>query len=115
MNILIATIVGVSQVVIQFIAAYLSYKIYRFNRLNYGWLAVTLALLLMTLRRVTALFIEMHVMSNLEGWIADIDRIILPTIISILLLYGLFCMLKNFESFEVVKEGVIKKLKNAKK
>jgi hypothetical protein len=62
----------------------------------------------MTFRRVTALFIEFSFMPNFSGWLAYTDRIILPTLISIFLLWGLWVMFKNFESFEIIEKKVIK-------
>jgi hypothetical protein len=105
------TFFGLFQIVIQAIAVYYSYKIFSFNRLNKGWLAMTFALILMTLRRITAILIEMEMLSNLSGWLAITDRIILPTIISISILIGLLVMLRNFENFEVVEKKVKKIIK----
>lgn len=102
---------GVLQIVIQAVAVYYSYKIFSFNRLNKGWLALTVALILMTFRRITALLIEMNFLASFSGWLAHIDRIVLPTLISIFLLIGLFVMLKNFENFEVVEKKVKKAVK----
>jgi hypothetical protein len=93
---------GFLQIIFQAIAAYFSFVIYRFNRLNKAWLFVTFALILMTFRRITASLIEFSLISNFSGTIALLDRIILPFLISIFLFLGLWAMLKNFESFEVV-------------
>lgn len=97
---------GIFQIVIQAIAVYYSYKIFSFNRLNKGWLALAFALILMTFRRITALFIEINVLPNYSGWISYTDRIVLPTVISVFLLVGLFFMYKNFEDFDVVERKV---------
>lgn len=105
---------AILQIIIQAVAVYYSYKIYEFNRLNKGWLALTVALILMTFRRITALLIELSLLSNLSGWLAQTDRVILPTLISIFLLVGLYFMYKNFENFEVV-EKEIKKIMKSKK
>ncbi len=102
---------GVLQILIQFVAVYYSYRIFSFNRLNKGWLAMTVALFLMTFRRITALLIEMNFLSSFNGWVAAMDRIILPTLISIFLFVGLFVMLKNFENFDVVEKKVKKAVK----
>lgn len=108
-------VLGIIQIVVQFAAAYFSYRIYKYNRLNQAWLAVTWALVFMTLRRITALMIELKYISSFSGWIADLDRIILPFIISILLFWGFLAMLKNFENFEVVEKKVRKKINLFKK
>lgn len=102
----IGSFLGILQIIIQAIAAYYSYKIYSFNRLNGGWLALTFALILMTFRRITALLIEFSLLAKFGGWLDFTDRILLPTLISIFLLVGLIVMYKNFEDFEVVEKKV---------
>lgn len=106
------SVLGIIQILLQAIAVFYSYKIYSFNRLSRGWLAVSFALVLMTFRRITALLIELKILPNLEGWLAHVDRIILPTLISIFLLIGLYGMFKNFENFDVVEKKVKKLAKN---
>jgi hypothetical protein len=82
-----------------------------FNRLNKGWLALTFGLGLMVLRRITASLIELKAIPSLSGWIAELDRMILPTIISICLLIGIIYMFKNFEYFDVVEKKIKAKIK----
>jgi hypothetical protein len=101
--------------VLQAVAAYFSYRVFVFNRVGRWWLAVTWALVLMTLRRVSALLIELKVLGTYGGLVADIDRIILPFIISVLLLWGIYAMFKNFEDFEVVEKTVRNKLMKNRK
>ena len=110
----ISIILGFLQIILQALAAYFSYLIFRFNRLNYAWLSVTMALILMTFRRITALIIELGLIPQMTGTISMVDRIILPTIISILLLIGLWSMFKNFENFDVVEKKVKKSIKKIK-
>lgn len=111
----ITLLLGIVQIVMQAFAAYFSYKIYLFNRINKVWLAVTFALIIMTFRRITAFMIEINYLSAFRGSIADLDRIILPTLISVLLLYGLWAMYKNFENYEVVEKKVRDKIKHFRK
>jgi hypothetical protein len=110
----ISSFFAVFQIIVQAVAVYYSYKIFSFNRLNKGWLALTFALILMTFRRVTALLIEFSLIGNLGGWLSYTDRIILPTVISVFLFIGLYFMFKNFENFEVVEnkiKNIVKKRK----
>lgn len=102
----IVSFFAVLQIIIQSVAVYYSYKIFSFNRLNNGWIALTFALVLMTFRRITALLIEMSLLQNFSGWLAYTDRIILPTLISIFLLVGLYVMFRNFDDFDVVENKV---------
>jgi len=104
-------VLGILQIILQSIAVYFSYKIYQFNRLRQGWLAITFALIFMTFRRITALLIEMKYISSFVGWFAPLDRIILPFIISVLLLIGFWTMPNNFEDFEVIEKKITKKIK----
>jgi hypothetical protein len=111
MSLDINSLLGIFQIVVQFVAAYFSYKIYLFNKENYGWISVTVALVLMSFRRITALLIGLKYISALGGWVALLDRLILPSIISLLLFGGLWSMLKNFENFRVIETKVKTKLK----
>lgn len=111
MNSSVAMILGVLQIVLQAIAAYFSYKIFVFNRVRRWWLAVTFALILMTFRRITALLIELRWLGSFSGAISDIDRIVLPFLISVLLLWGIYVMFKNFQDFDVVERIVDRKIR----
>ncbi len=98
------------QILIQLGALYASYIIYKYNRLNKAWLAVTLALFLMTLRRVTALLIELGILTQLQGPIKFADSILLPFVISIFLFAGLINMKKQFETFDIIEKKIDNKL-----
>ncbi len=100
----VTTVLGVLQIIIQIVAAYFSYKIYKYNRLSKAWLAVFLALIVMTFRRFTALAINLGVLKQFSGSIQFIDSIGLPFIISVFLLIGLWSMSRSFENFEVVEK-----------
>lgn len=105
-----SVILGILQIVIQFVAAYFSFIIYKYNRLNKAWLAITVALAIIAFRRITALTIELGVFAELGGTIEFVDRILLPFVISVLLFGGLWSMKKSFESFEVVEKRVREKI-----
>jgi hypothetical protein len=110
MNLELVILFGVLQIVLQAVAAYFSYRIFAFNRVRKWWLAVTWALILMTFRRITALLIELKWLVSFSGSISDIDRIILPFLISVLLLWGIYAMFRNFEEFDVVEKVVKSKV-----
>jgi hypothetical protein len=114
MDPILSSFLGIFQIIIQAVAAYYSYKIFSFNRLNKGWLFLTFGLILMTFRRITASLIELKLLSSFSGWLVDLDRIILPTIISLSILIGLLFMLKNFESFDIIEKKVKNTIKKAK-
>ena len=103
------------QIVVQFTAAYFSYVIYKYNRLCKAWLAVVVGLVLMAFRRVTALLIELSGAPTSTDPVRFLDRVLLPFAISVLLLWGLWSMKKNFESFEVVEKRVSEKVKSLNK
>ncbi|MBT4870913.1 MAG: hypothetical protein HON47_05035 [Candidatus Diapherotrites archaeon] len=98
--------------VLQISAAYLAYKIYRFNRLSPLWLIMLSAFELEVLRRMFVIF-------------ADITAVSVPATtmfshtlmfaISLFLNIGLFGMMKNFETFEFVQKNVEDKAKKFKK
>lgn len=115
MNFTLAITLGVLQIILQAIAAYYSYRIFSFNRLNWGWLAMTFALVLMTFRRVTAILIETKFLSVFSGIISDLDKIILPAVISVFLLVGLFVMFKNFRNFDLIEKKVKSKIREVKR
>ena len=105
-------ILGVLQIIIQFIAAYFSYVIYKYNRLSKAWLAVFLALMLMTVRRFIVLFVELNIRAELSEPLQFIDDIILSLFVSIFLFVGLFAMKKSFETFEIIEKKTKRKLKH---
>jgi hypothetical protein len=115
MNPNLSIFLGVLQIIFQAIAACFSYKIFTFNRVRRWWLAVTGALVLMTLRRITALMTQLSWLDSFGGIISDVDKVILPFLISVLLLWGIYAMLKNFQDFEVVEKNVQSKLRKSKK
>jgi hypothetical protein len=92
--------------VLQLAAAWLSYKIYKFNRLSKGWLAIVAAFLLQALRRLVQLYYDY------SGDVLNIvfDRAVM-LFISLLIFIGLWSMLNNFENFELVSFNLKSKIK----
>lgn len=88
---------GVTQILAQLGAVYLAYRLTKTTGAFLAWSLVIIALVLMTVRRVTALMIELGSMPALGGSIAFIDRILLPLAISILLLFGIYDLVRAFE------------------
>ena len=106
---------AISQMVYQLAAAYLSYRIYKFNRVNKGWLMVTIALILMAVGRIFAVVLLLGWANELPPIVAFIDSLVLPFLISVFLLIGLYSMFRNFVSFDIVEKNVQDKIKNFKK
>jgi len=100
MNELIVAL-GVLSILCQFAAAYFGYKIYKCNRLGKWWLALVIAFVIQGVRRLLTTFDDYSAL----GFSGDqvIDRLFQFSI-SLLILIGLWCMLKNFQRFEVVEK-----------
>lgn len=81
---------GVLQIVLQLVAAWYAYKVLRFMGAARFWLLIILALVLMSLRRLTVLVTELGLAPALTGELAFIDRFVLPFLISIFLVLGLY-------------------------
>ncbi len=88
---------GVIQIIVQVAAVYLAYRLTKITGAFRAWYMVILALVLMTVRRVTALMIEAGSILALAGSIAFIDRIVLPLAISVLLSLGMFDLIRIFQ------------------
>lgn len=100
-------ILDVLAVILQLAAAWFAYRIYRFNRLSKWWLALVLAFCIQGLRRGFQGYIDLGYGQNLSP---ILDRSLM-FVISLLIVVGLFAMLKNFEGFEVVANKVRQKAK----
>lgn len=86
---------------LQLMAAWFGYKIYRFNRLSTGWIALIIAFLIQVVRRIFQVYYD-YVGVNID---ILFDRILM-FFISLLLVIGLWSMLKNFENFDLVQNNV---------
>ena len=87
---------GVMQILAQLGAVYLAYRLTKITGAFLAWFLVITALVLMTVRRVTALIIEMGSIPALGGSIGFIDRFLLPLAISILLLLAMYELVRTF-------------------
>ncbi|MCK4327513.1 MAG: hypothetical protein KAW41_03480 [Candidatus Diapherotrites archaeon] len=86
---------AVAQIVVQLGAAFLAWKITRYTDGIRAWGFIIIALLLMTLRRVTALLLMFGLMPEIEA-ISIVDKLALPLIISVLMLLGMWDLLGMF-------------------
>ncbi len=71
-------------------AAWYAYRVMRLIGIARFWILVVVALLLMTVRRLTALAIEAGAVPALTAWVASLDRLVLPLVISVCLLLGMY-------------------------
>lgn len=104
-------IFGILSVVISIFAAYFSYGVYRYNRLSKAWLAVTVAFILVIVQRSIRFIATANYFSELRIILDSLDGSIL-LVTSILFIWGLSSMKKNFEKFDVVEKNVEKKTQN---
>ena len=88
---------GVLQIVIQLGAVYLAYRLTKITGAFVAWSLVIIALILMTVRRITALVIQVNLMPALSGSIQFIDTVALPLAISILLFAAFYGLVETFE------------------
>lgn len=104
-------VIGMVSLIGQLIAVWMAYRIYRHNRVNKGWLAIVAALGVMLLRRFTSLALLLGLggadyTETLRLW----DRSLIPLIVTVLLLIGIWSMKKSFDSFAVVERQTIDKV-----
>ena len=104
------TIFGVVSVVGSLIAAYLSYEIYRYNRLSKAWLAVTVAFILIIFRRAIGFATEAGVWLEYRPVLKFVESVLL-ILISVLYILGFWSMKRSFETFDVVEKKVQDKVK----
>ena len=97
-------VLGALQVIAQAFAFYFAYKIYNHNRANRAWLAVTFALAVMTWWRVASLTLEVINVSATS--LEQVERVLLPFIVSVMLLVGFWSMSKRFDDFAVMQQTV---------
>ncbi len=103
MQIDLTGIVMITSIIMSLFVAFLSVKIYRYNRLSKAWIAVTLAFILVVVRRSIGFAVDYRIFSGtqpfptyLEAW--------LQLLISFLYIAGFWSMKKNFERFDVVEK-----------
>lgn len=88
---------GLIQILVQIVAVYFAYRLTRSTGAFLAWTLIIGALILMTVRRVTALFIQLGSLQALTGVVSYIDQVLLPLAISFLLLGGIFGLVRIFE------------------
>jgi TctA family transporter len=101
----------VVQIIIQLFCAYYAHKLYNLLNNYNKWYYLTLAFILMALRRVTALL-------DHYGWWFDlglVDKLILPLTISVLLIIGLVYLYGSATETHENKSKAIQKLKRITK
>lgn len=89
---------GIIQILVQLVALYLAFKLTRITGGFLAWWLIISALVLMTLRRITALMIELGEIPAFAGLLSFIDRILLPFLISILLVLAMYDLVKRFQA-----------------
>ena len=94
----LASILGIVSIILQIIAAYFAYQLIKITGAFRAWILIISALIVMTIRRITAELITTGYISALTGTAAWIDRIILPLVISILLVFGMYDLLRLFKN-----------------
>ncbi len=103
-------IAGILSIIGSIIAAYLSYAIYKYNRLNKAWLAVTIAFVLIVFRRGIGFATDFGLLPELSKILKSVEGILL-LVISLLYIWGFWSMKKSFETFDVIEKKVGEKIK----
>lgn len=98
-------IFSVVQIILQLGAAYFAYKLVKLTGMFRAWVLVITAFILMAFRRTTALLITMGAVPELTGAVGIFDRLILPLIISICLITGMYELFKMFLRWHKKKGG----------
>lgn len=91
------------------IAAYLSYRVYSFNRLNERWLAMVLGFIAAAMSRSFGLGARLGWFPDLHPSLLDIWAEMMIVIASILFITGMWSMMRSFETFEVIEKRTIEK------
>ncbi len=110
----IATLSAVISITASIITTYCAYVIYKYNRLNRGWLIFTCGVTLAIFVRVLVL-LRSNLLSGLSAETFSILNTTLLTIVSITAAIGLWSMKSSFETFEVVEKKTRTKIKLFKK
>src|SRR3989344_1069491 len=92
----------IANTLIQLAAAFFSFKVYEYNKNNKAWLFLTLAFLIMAVRRVLVSSNELGAFIIFEETFDFYFRGILPLLISVFLLWGMYSFYKSFKTQEVI-------------
>lgn len=104
-------IIGLSSILLSIFATYLSYELYKYNRLSVGWLALTLAVLLTVFVRVVVFFEDSALFSELNPLVLKTWNVLLLFSVNILFVVGFWSLKKSFESFEVIQKKTALKIR----
>lgn len=108
-NDMLDTGLGIAAIVASIIAAYISYLVYKHNRLKTAWLAITAAITLMVLRRVLRFISETGQYPDLNDLLITASWVTVLAI-SVLLIIGLWSLKGSFERYDLVEKRAEKKL-----
>lgn len=100
-----------AHIILNFVAAYFAYTIFRYNRLSKAWLAVVIALVVIGFNGIGELYIQLDLFPQLSGTIQFITLALLPFTFSVLLVWGMLSMKKNFDHFEILEKKYSEKAK----
>lgn len=109
------TILSILDLLLQLTAAFFSYQIYTFNKLSKGWLAVPIGFLLLAVRRIILYFSVRGYIPAISGVSPLVESLLVPFLISIMLVFGIWAMYNNFQKFSLVEMDVEKKVQSFKK
>ncbi len=105
---------SILDILLQLTAAFFAYQIYTFHKLSKVWLAVPVGFIFMAARRIIAL-------SSANGYFEDsvlsiqfVDSILIPFVISLLLVFGIWAMYNNFQKFALIESSIKEKVKEYK-
>jgi len=99
----VSLVIGIISLAACVVTALLAYKVHRYNRTGMGFMGVVIAFALMFFRRGIGFVREFGMYSDLKPLMLLTENI-LQVVISLLFIWGFWCMLKNFERFEVVEK-----------
>lgn len=100
---------------LQLAAAFFSWRIYTFHKLSKAWLLVPVGFIFMAMRRLLALSYAQGYFTDSVLSIQFIDSIIIPFVISVLLVFGIWAMYHSFQNFALTEKAVKEKVKEFKK
>ena len=109
------TIFSILDILLQSTAAFFSYQIYTFHKLSKGWLAVPLGFVLMGLRRIFIYSYTQGYIGALPSISPILDSLIVPFLVSLMLVFGIWAMYNNFQTFSLTEKEVEEKVQDFKK
>lgn len=113
-SLMFTVILGIISILGSLFTAYLTYGIYRYNRLSKGWLALTWAFIFIVLRRTLGFVSDFKLLPDYLPIFKTTEGFLL-LLITFLNIIGLYTMLKNFEEFDIVEKKTKKLIKSRDK